>query len=360
MRAGRIGVGVVLVLVSALFGMGPSMAEEGQPACLTSFFTKSLHFTGGGMRYWYEEPNGFMSITGIPYNRLGCKNCHVRSCDRCHAKKRGEKLRFSEKTAKSINTCMQCHLREGLTFKFDGKKNRLDVHMAAGLVCSTCHYRTDVHGDGRERISMRHPKAVRASCEECHVDQEMASPEYDPSTASHSAHGGKLDCAACHVSTTMTCYNCHFSSFLKTGKKKGNFIPAKDWLLLINYNGKVTSGNVMTLVYEGKTFIAYVPYFTHSIQSGGRKCSACHANRAVQMIAKGEKVPVMDFRAGKLVAWKGVVPVVPKSLQWVFLDKSKDGWVPLESAAAPKVQFAAYGEPLTPKQLEKLLEPQSP
>jgi hypothetical protein len=39
--------------------------------------SKSLHYTGEGMRYWYEEPGGFMDVTRIPYNELDCSSCHV-------------------------------------------------------------------------------------------------------------------------------------------------------------------------------------------------------------------------------------------------------------------------------------------
>ncbi|SMC17827.1 hypothetical protein SAMN02746041_00407 [Desulfacinum hydrothermale DSM 13146] len=350
----RMLLAVLFLCAVVLYAHGP--AEAGEGPCLTSFFTKSLHFSGKGMRYWYEEPNGFMSITGIPYNQLGCKKCHATSCDACHMTQKGEKKRFSKRAAKSMNTCMACHSREGLTFKLDGRHNQLDVHVAAGMVCSDCHYRSDVHGDGRERTSMRHPKAVRATCEECHVQQERESPAYDPDTPSHSAHGGKLACAACHVTNTMSCYNCHFGAFLKTGQKKGNFLPEKSWMLLINYNGQVTSGNVMSLVYKNRPFVAYVPYFTHSISAQGRRCDDCHGNAAVQRMVKGEKVPVMRFENGTLIPWQGVVPTIPNKLDWVYLDKTPQGWRPLQDAQPAKIQFAAYGQPMTEKQLEALAQ----
>ncbi|MFY9944362.1 MAG: cytochrome c3 family protein, partial [Desulfobacterales bacterium] len=189
------------------------------------------------------------------------------------------------------------------------------MHISAGMVCADCHYRSDVHGDGRLRQSMRHVKGVRASCEECHVEQERESPEFDPDTESHSVHGDKLACAACHVQNTVSCYNCHFDSFLKTGKKKGNFVPMKDWLLLINHEGQVTSGNVQTLVYQNKKFVAYAPYFTHSIRAEGRLCDDCHQNKAVQRIQNGSKVPVVGFENGELQTWKGVVPVMKGKLE---------------------------------------------
>ncbi|RZB33496.1 MAG: hypothetical protein SRB1_01123 [Desulfobacteraceae bacterium Eth-SRB1] len=71
----------------------------------------------------------------------------------------------------------------------------------------------------------------------------------------------------------------------------------------------------MTLVYQNKKFIAYCPYFTQ-----GRSCKQCHQNKAVREIAKGNKVTVVDFKDGKVVPWKGVVPVVPDKLRWVYFN----------------------------------------
>ncbi len=351
--AAGIGAMVILLIFSPLlFADSPSKPAE----CLGSFFTQSLHYTGEGMRHWYEDAGGFKQITKIPYDQLDCKTCHVKSCDTCHADSKGEKHFFSEKKAKDMNTCMPCHSREGLTFKFDGEREQLDVHISAGMVCSDCHYRSDVHGDGRFRQSMRHPKGVRASCEECHVEQERESPEFDPNTESHSVHGNKLACAACHVRSTVSCYNCHFDTFLKTGERKGNFVPMKDWLLLINHEGKVTSGNVQTLVYQNKKFVAYAPYFTHSISAEGRLCDDCHQNKAVQRIQNGGKVPVVGFENGQMLTWKGVVPVMKGKLDWVFLNKTESGWDSIADQAPPVEQYVGFGTPLTAEQFERLAQ----
>jgi len=134
----------------------------------------------------------------------------------------------------------------------------------------------------------------------------------------------------------------------------------KDWLLLINYEGKVTSGSAMTLVYQNKKFIAYVPYYTHSVAPEGRDCDDCHQNEAVLKIQNGEKVPVVSFNNGKIEPWKGVVPVMKGKLDWVFLNRTKKGWEPVPTTEDPKVQFAAYGTPLTVKQFQKLIEKASP
>ena len=55
----------LVILLSSSFLLAETPVESTQP-CLTSFFTNSLHYTGEGMRRWYEEEGGFMEITKIP------------------------------------------------------------------------------------------------------------------------------------------------------------------------------------------------------------------------------------------------------------------------------------------------------
>ncbi len=340
-------------------GPADAATAEEKP-CLHSFFTQSLHYTGEGMRYWYEEEGGFMNITGIPYADLDCKTCHVRTCDHCHAQKQKDgSMVLSQDKVRDMETCLTCHSREGLTFKYDRAKNQTDVHIAAGMVCADCHYGKDVHGDGKFRHSMRDPGGVNVGCESCHHPESETAPVFNPDSPSHSVHGGKLTCQACHVSNTTACMNCHFDRFLETGKRKGNFLPMKDWVMLINHEDKVTSGSAMSLVHEGEKFLAYVPYYTHSVSPTGRQCNECHANEAVQQMANGETVRVMDFENGQVTTRKGVIPVVPELLDFVYLDKAGSEWTPLPEEGEVMVQFAAHGEPLTQSQLESLAQEMS-
>jgi hypothetical protein len=323
---------------------------------LGSFFTNSLHHTGEGMRYWYEEAGGFMNITGIPYADLDCGTCHVQSCDRCHAEEKDGAKILSRDKVRDMETCLPCHSREGLTFKFDESAGTADVHIAAGMVCADCHSGKDVHGDGRFRTSMRSPDAINVGCESCHTESGGAAPAFDPLTESHSVHGDLLTCQACHVSNTTACMNCHFDAFLETGERKGNFIPMKDWVMLINHEGRVTSGSAMSLVHEGRKFLAYVPYYTHSVMPEGRPCADCHANAAVNRMIAGKQVPVLRYENGRVIPWKGVVPVIPDRLDFVFLDKDGRNWRPLPPDGEVTVQFAAFGEPLSPAQMESLAQ----
>ena len=266
-----------------LLSSANAAAEQGKEC-----FASSLHATGEGMRYWYEEAGGFMGVTGIPYSELDCGNCHISSCDTCHAETNEEEgsCSYSTAQARKTETCLKCHGREGLTYKMCRAKDKLDVHAAREMSCSECHGVEDVHGDGKRYQSMRAPGAVKAKCTNCH-EEVTGRP--------HTVHKEKLDCAACHVENTIACMNCHMDSFLKTGSRKGNFVKMHDWLLLMNYEGKVTSATAMTLVYKDKKFVCYAPYFTHAIQPKGKACTECHGTEAVKKANKGEKVPMMKF-----------------------------------------------------------------
>jgi len=112
----------------------------------------------------------------------------------------------------------------------------------------------------------------------------------------------------------------------------------------------------MTLVYKNKKFVAYVPYFTHSISSQGRGCHDCHGNVAVTKMKRGEKVAVVDFKNKEIVSWKGVVPVVEGKLEWAFLNRTKKAWEQITTRDNPLVQFAAYGTALTEEQFNKMAE----
>jgi hypothetical protein len=175
--------------------------------------------------------------------------------------------------------------------------------------------------------------------------------------ATSAVHKGKLDCAACHVVATTACMNCHMDTFLATGSRKGTFFPIQDWLLLINHEGKVTSATAMTIVYQDKKFICYGPYFTHAVQPKGKQCGDCHGNEAVKMIKDGQRVPMMTYKDGNVVAWKGVVPVVADQLDWTYLNKVGDTWVPVEGNGKETVQYVEYGTPLTEEQIKKMAMP---
>lgn len=342
----RRAMAVFVGLGVAMGGLGLGLsAGAGEDDC----FSTSLHATGEGMRYWYEEEGGLRELTGIPYRDLDCSNCHVKSCDQCHAERDAGTgtCSYSTAHAQRTATCLACHSREALTYRMCEKAGNVDVH---GRLCSDCHGGADVHGDGTAYRSMRDANAVKASCLDCHAESTSDS-------RAHTVHEGKLDCAACHVLATTACMNCHMDTFLETGSRKGNFFPMQDWLLLINHEGKITSATAMTIVHDNKRFVCYGPYFTHAIQPRGKVCTDCHGNEAVKRLKEGQSVPMMTYENGTVVNWKGVVPVVDGGLDWVYLNKTVDGWTPLAEDGPETVQYVEYGTPLTEDQIKKMAMP---
>lgn len=329
-------------------------AVEAQEAACKSFFDKSLHASGEGMRYWYEEAGGFMEQTGIPYEKLGCSHCHADSCDKCHKDEKDGVPVFSVKKSRDEKTCLKCHARAGAARMFDQKMDVKDVHSAAGLSCVDCHSDQDIHGDGKKYKSMRDPGAVKVTCTSgsCHDNLNLK-------IRPHSAHKkAKIHCNACHVSSTISCLNCHFDSFIREKKKEGNFLPTKSWTLLVNHEGWVTTGNAQTLVSEGKKFVAYAPYFTHSVIKQGRVCKDCHGTDTAKKIVKGTSIEMASFQGGKLTHFKGVVPLVPELLKWPWLEKDESGtWKEVKNNNKPVVQQAAGAKPFTESQLKKLQAP---
>lgn len=337
--------GIISLISLSFFLLIPVSQIIGQE----SFFNKSLHHTTEGMRYWYEEPGGFKNVTGIPYADLDCKGCHTKSCDQCHDDKKDNVFSYSVAHAKKQEVCLGCHSREGATINFGKQLNMLDVHFANDMTCTDCHKADDSHGDGTFYTSMRDITNARPACTDCH--------EADSTLRAHTVHKGKLDCNTCHVKYTTTCMNCHFDQFLATGTRKGNSIPLPANVFLINYNGKVTTANLQTLVYKGEKFVAYAPYYTHSIQKQARQCTECHGTEIAKQLKKGEKINPMDFQDGKFIAKQVVIPIVADQLDWQFLDKEGDKWVILKNEKPVHVQNVCYGEPLTEKQIKKLAMP---
>ena len=333
---------VFFVLFFSLIGSALLISQD-------ALFTKSLHNTTEGMRYWYEENGGFKDVTGIPYSELDCKNCHIETCDKCHTEKKGETFSYTVNKAKENETCLPCHSREAATFRFGKEKGMLDVHIANEMSCADCHKGEDVHGDGNSYHSMRDSNAVKAACTDCH--------QPDSTLRAHTVHKGKLDCNACHVQYTTTCMNCHFDRFLETGSRKGNFMALPANIFLINYNGKVTTANVQTLVYKDEKFIAYAPYFTHAVQKQARACNECHGTDLVKQLKKGEHVSGMEFKDGKFIPQECVVPIVADQLDWPFLSKTGDKWEVLKNDKPVRVQFVCYGKPLTHKQIKRMAMP---
>jgi hypothetical protein len=335
-----------LSLVIVLLAWGPAAFSQETKDTL---FYRSLHFTANGMSYWYSQAQGGLeSITGVPYEQLSCQNCHVTGCSRCHLTTTPTGPAYSSKAAGQQERCLECHAREASVIKADKEANRLDVHFARGMTCMDCHTVRDVHGDGRSYVSMKETGAMETSCEKCHEPK---------ASRAHTVHGGKLECKACHEQQVVSCTNCHFETQVKEGKRVA--IPVSGWLFLMNRDGKTTSANMQSFVVkENKTFLMFAPQHSHSIMKKGRECGECHAAQVLQDIQAG-MVKLTWLQDGKVQNRKGVIPVA-ENVDWemVYQDRDQGKWVPMPNPLKRKLHYAAYGEPLTQKQIRSLLQVQ--
>ncbi len=312
-------------------------------------FLSSLHYTARGMEYWYKKENGGLeTLTGIPYGELTCGDCHVKSCDDCHKTEKNGKYHYSTAAARNPEICLNCHSREKLLMKIDKEAGQPDVHTAVDMNCMDCHSARDVHGDGIAYDSMKQPGAIETKCEDCHPSIEQ--------TKSHTIHENKLDCNACHVRHVVSCTNCHFDVFLKTGKKLK--IPEWGWMFLINHDDEVTSANMQTFVYDSdKTFLIFAPHMSHSIMKTGRDCEECHGTETVKQAMEGS-ISLTWRQNGGVENLKGVIPVVEDvKYKCVYQDRREEQWVPIQNPAEPLIQYPAYGKPLTERQLKSLSKP---
>jgi hypothetical protein len=346
----------IIMFISALLLMTGQPGAKESPEC----FLSSLHHTGEGMRYWYEAKDGFMSITHVPYKNLGCKNCHVKSCNDCHLEKTKTGMIYSTDKASTSQTCLKCHAREKATIKYDEMMDCKGAHACAYLGCMDCHTAREVHGNGTAYHSMRQAGAMEAACTNCHTVTTSDYPAL-PETRSHTVHKGKLTCNACHVQNTISCYNCHFGVLAETKSKPQSFTKrVKDFLLLVKYRDKITSGTMQTLVGKNnEPFITYVPYFTHSVMNEGRRCEQCHDTEAVRMLASDEKFTAAVYREGDLDFYKGVIPLAPDLLEWPFLEKKAGKWVPFEPKQDPVIQLGVYAEPFSRDEIKKMAKQQT-
>ncbi len=327
-------------------------------------FSTSLHATRQGKATWYSAANGgFEMLTQIPIADLGCLKCHPGTyangtevdpatyqpgCNDCHNR---------PNTTVSQDQCLKCHGRQKTEMM---KMQFADVHRDVGFTCTDCHTKKDAHGDGTAYASMLEPGAIDRQCTDCH--QEVVS------NTAHDVHKDKVDCRACHMTSSITCYNCHFESLVQ-GHKKRTWGGLKGFVLLGKdpNTGKVRPATFMTLTYQGKAFYAVAPYSAHNITAQPRTCSDCHNNENVQAINAGEQIQLAqwDDAQKKVIAAQGVIPI-PANWRHVFKldfltyngdpagDTDPNQWALLKSEADTSQMM--YLEPLGNEELTALSE----
>jgi len=336
---------VLLSLIATGFG-GISFAQEIKKE--NCFFLSSLHSTAKGMEYWYDKANGGIEIiSGVPYSNLACKNCHAPGCDRCHKVAKDGKSEYSTKAAKNQDMCLECHSSERTIIGIDAAAKQEDVHFAKGMKCMDCHSSREMHGDGIEYVSLLQPGAMDTRCEKCHSSLKPSE--------SHTVHGDKLDCKACHMRHVVSCTNCHFETLVK--ERKSVSIRVSGWVFLMNYGGKVTAALMRNFVLKGgKTFLAFAPQMSHSIMKDGRKCDGCHGTETMKQVQRG-KVTLTWLEEGNVKNLKGVIPVVEGvDYQCIYQDLREGKWIPIENPAMPVYHYSSFGKPLSKEQLGRLVE----
>lgn len=317
------------------------------------YFATSLHATGQGKKTFYNvSPNGgFEHYTGIAYETLACKGCHepasTGGCLACHDTENPQLGAQVDATAEGV--CGNCHGRQ----KAEVGKGYGDVHRDAGMGCMDCHTLGDVHGDGTQYASMLEDGAIDAKCSNCH--NSVSSNSY------HDMHSSTVDCTACHTQSVVTCYNCHFETEVELHTKKA-YTQVKDWLFLINRNGKVHTANFQSVTHDGDAMVGMGPFYAHTVSRNARTgCSDCHGNESVTDWFDDDVIDVVvwDGAAGALTFRKGVIPVPPNyasgGMRFDFVDLDQPGgsvWSFLKTGA-DRIQLL-YGTPLTAEQMNKL------
>ncbi|MCK4343319.1 MAG: hypothetical protein KAY37_16515 [Phycisphaerae bacterium] len=347
-------------------------------------FPTSLHATRAGKANFYSATYGgkgnagFEALTNVPMSALACRRCHpgdgfraddvtpvskpfVANCGDCHVDP-------DQPAAHEVtdDICLGCHSRQSVEAKVLGLS---DVHRDASLGCTDCHSSREMHGDGTAYDSMVAPGAMDTHCTNCHDDVASAN-------AAHTQHvqTAQLDCAACHVQTVPSCYNCHLESSIMGGGKRFVKPLFKDFVFLVNRdrkgdgNTQVTTATFQSLCYKGRTFYTIAPFFSHTVTAAGRDCDDCHGSRAVTEYDENGTIVVArwDAKSRTLKGPSGVVPIPPDwrtALLFDFLTYTGDpaskktdpaAWKFLKTGAdATQMLFAT---PLTEDQMDCISE----
>jgi hypothetical protein len=320
----------------------PDTSDTSQPDAsqqkVEQLMSNSLHGTTNGMKYWYaKEQGGFEQFTHVPYDdpNLTCMSCHIEksACTTCHETEDGKDTPTNDK-------CLSCHKRQAFEQQFHPDIHLMDkASGGAGMNCADCHSAKQVHGDGTAYNSL-HENPNKVDCQQsgCHTNITIAGKPI------HEEHIDNLECAACHVKSTLTCYSCHFedgSAFEP---------PITDWKILVKSvaTGKVTTGNLQTMAYQGNTLLVIGPFFGHTIPKvSGTTCFSCHGSDAFnEYNEKGTMtLATWDEATHTLSNVKGVIPIPldwETALRMPFIAKDASGQWTLqkESADAHQMLFA--------------------
>lgn len=355
----------------------------------TNNLASSLHGTGKGMRFWFEQNEGLHkrgigSIIDLTYEQLRCSaSCHTTStgasapgavvdadtCSLCH----NDETYTKDTKAKDPATCTaNCHGRQsvGTMVGFDA----VDVHTKAGKGCGDCHTFGEIHGhgDGVEYSSLHQNGQMERDCESCHT----SASDYPVSSTvpEHTKHTKDIHCDSCHMQSVVTCYNCHLDSSETVFQAKGEPTrvfagPQVGFIILANdeVSGKIKPASYQSVVSGDQTFVAFAPMHTHSIQKNGRTCSDCHDNANMKALTANNRIGMVSLSGTGVVSHtQGVIPFVPNKLEFTYLDHTLPdppasydmlgGVVGTWTSKTNESKLTQYNfiTPLTDKQIEAL------
>jgi hypothetical protein len=344
---------------------------------LLSQSANSLHLTRKGKEYFYRLANGgFETFTGIPMSSLRCMRCHPGklangtpvdtatyqpSCNDCH--------NFNSGTAVPDSICMRCHSRQKVEIA-----NYTDKHRSAGLKCTSCHVKEELHMDATGMNTMFDTTAGK-TCQSagCH----NVVPVTPDDSIAHAIHNSKLECASCHARAEVTCYNCHFETEVWQGMRgfKRPIGQLRGFIMLgrlPKHNNRIGLVNYQSLVYQGQSFVGYGPYYSHTImpKDSTRQCQECHNNPIINELNTTGKIYVAKWDSTltpkRIVHKTGVIPIPPNyqssfifdfanyigRVDTTYTDPSK--WVFLKTGADGQQMLSQYVLPLTAQQMQLL------
>lgn len=335
------------------------------------YYPGSLHFTRAGKDFFYgaSPNNGYEALTGVAYQALPCQECHrpdqapgTRGCESCHDT--SDPGLGAEIEASLSGPCGGCHSRQ----QAERAQGYTDAHDAvSGGDCMFCHSLEDVHGDATTYDSMLEDGAIDAKCADCHSEGNVPGP---PTTNTyHAMHEASVDCSTCHMQSVVTCNNCHLGGQIQVPPVKMARSQIKDWMFLLNRNGKVSPGNFQSLEFQGETFVAIAPFYSHTIaRDAVTACTDCHGNANVldldadsilKVVELNPSPPDFDTKGVGTTGKQGYVPIpfnYMTALRFDFLhfDDATGKWEFVEEG--PDGFQILFAEPLTDAQLTRIVQ----
>jgi hypothetical protein len=306
-------------------------------------FPTSLHSRRlGHVTLYSKHLGGLETLTDIPVEELGCLQCHHESgmradgtaidpasyepsCADCHDSTQGDPGPVNDP-----DVCLECHRRQAgeLAARLP------DVHREAGFTCTSCHTKSEMHGDGNVYSSMLAPGARKVACENCHLDADNPAPKPSSLNPYHEIHAKRVDCSACHAQTMLVCSNCHVPGI---GQPIGIHQGFK-MLVQSTRDKEVHAAAYMSITTDkDKTFYSILPRHTHSIvRNGVSSCKDCHFNEVIQQYLANGTITVLGNENDQPIFGKGIMPIPEDwqtALQFAFWKNDNGAWQFLKNDA---------------------------